>query len=323
MLAYLGFSPLTHMSVLLWKQLFFSIFMLLPAVALAAVTDSIKQAIAAAIGLFLLCVLIGMKEGIAWGPLTWILFSAMAAITVLGAITVLLAQYARRWTAFSRVVLVATAVTVPLAIRVPPWGPAYAIQSLFSKQHIDNQAVQISFDRDKTHLLEKQVPRPSFGAMVLPVRVDWPTGYGVSLNIDWASMDIDSPGTAHVNAGWETLASLQGPGCCWLTIPLALDKVNRIKGRPVHVHVSLALTLGHVDKTVVRPCHAPPSRESACLAPDEPEGYSPYPIAPWFTPVERYPRPARDLSAIQPRAHFRRSFDADLNLVDDYLASDN
>ena len=143
-----GFSAAEHLGDLLAKQLFFAALLLLPMAAMSAVTKTPGQAF---LGGLLLSMSLGvgaglvamMADGSGWGGLAWIRETVVAAIALSAAAAVIFLQYTRRRTALARGVLTGAVVLVVCVWALPPWQPAFAIQSWFSKRQIDSQAVHL------------------------------------------------------------------------------------------------------------------------------------------------------------------------------------
>ncbi len=136
-----GISPVAYLPDLLWRQLFFSVFLLLPAAALAAVTRTHGQ--------FALAVLLiaGPFAGWAWlagngqyllaaspfagwgwlsghgqyiiGGAQWIDGCAIAVVLCAGSCAILLLQYSQRRAALSRLLLALTALSCVVYLLLP------------------------------------------------------------------------------------------------------------------------------------------------------------------------------------------------------------
>lgn len=104
-LAARGISPLPYLPDLLWRQVFFLVFLVLPAVALAAVTRTQGQF---ALSLLLAASPFAALAWFDWDIPQWTEAIAVAAVLVVGTTIVLLLQYARRRASWSRAILAAT-----------------------------------------------------------------------------------------------------------------------------------------------------------------------------------------------------------------------
>lgn len=116
-----GISPVAYLPDLLWRQVFFSVFLLLPAAALAAVTRTQGQ--------FALVVLLvaGPFAGWAWlaghgqyiDGAQWVDACALAMVLCAGSCAILLLQYSQRRAALSRTLFAFTALLCIVYLLVP------------------------------------------------------------------------------------------------------------------------------------------------------------------------------------------------------------
>ena len=327
-----GFSPADHLPDLLAKQVFFAALLVLPVAALAAVTKGLGQTLLGGLLLLMLlaiaaALLAYLAPGSSWGGLAWIRASAVAAVAFGGAALVLFLQYTRRRTVLSGTVLAGTAGLVLLIWAAPPWQPAFVLQSWFSTQKIDSQAVRISFDPRHDAPLpapESNIMPPHGMRLEIPIEVaNLPPGTDVVA--DWTRVQVEGGGLKPWRAGWAANWGIrhEGSGKGWLTIFVDQDYFDRIKNASVRLRGSVDLTLiarigylaadrfGDSDVPGVGPCSMTPSGLDMCLSPlpkasltlvsgrprfqsliDRSEVYAPYPTSPWFGPLRRYAIPS-------------------------------
>lgn len=324
-----GISPAGHLTDLLAKQVFFLALLVLPVAALAAVTKGLGRTI---LGGLLLAVPLAMTAallaylapGSGWGGLAWIRASAVAAVAFGGAVVVLFLQYTRRRTALSRAVLAAAAMLVLLLWATPPWQRAFVLQSWFSTQQIDPQAVRVSFDP------RHDVPLPAPASNLTPphgTRLDIPIQVqdippGIEVAADWTQVQAEGGGLAPWRSGWAVNWGIrhEPTGKRWLIVFVDSDYFDRIKDASVRLHGSVDLTLfartsslppdrfADLDVPGIGPCSIMKLR---CLSPlprailavvsgksflyppaNRTDDYAPYPTSPWFGPLQEYSVPA-------------------------------
>jgi hypothetical protein len=295
-----GFSPGRYLGAMLVKQVFLLAWLVLPMAALATVTKNLGHAFLGALLLVLGFILGGsLLENIApdssWGGLNWILITGMAAIVLCTSTVVVLLQYTMRPAVLSRALMASGAAMLLLSAFVPPWQPAFAIQSWFSTRKIAPEAVRISFDAGGA------VTRKSPDEFRFPIRVE-NVPEDLQLHPSWVS--IESPWRSR----WSTAAEYQqtafGGKLLALKVPRA--DFDRLGNASIHIRGSLDLTLAEVfNFPTLGRC-----RDGRCFTPKPTNGFSPYPISPWFGPLERYPVNGDVPGVIAwPVAHIQRSFD--------------
>lgn len=322
-LAALGIPPLPWLPALLWRQVFFTIYFVLPVAAVAAVTRNLGQVLLAGI---LLLVTFGAGSSMSllirggsvdWGGLGWIRHCGTALVVVAGTAVALALQYSRRRTAFSRAILAGTVVLTVLVMTTPRWGGAFAIQKLFSRERIGDAAVRISFDESRTGTQPARLETASNDRagvwLEIPMRVeDVPPGAAVGTG--WTSVSLRSArGTWR--SGWLTFHALHDltVGEAWLTVYVDPDFYTASADAAVELDATANLTLSrHVRTTPVKlgptpvpeigicawstyRCYSPFQRVSIGRArgspaiPQEtsPVGpYAPFPTSAGFRPLE-------------------------------------
>jgi hypothetical protein len=259
-LAALGISPLVWLPALLWRQVFFTIIFVLPAAAVAAVTRNLGEVLLAGILLgvtlaagigFCLQIRGGYPD---WGGLGWIRDCGTALTVAAGTAVALALQYSRRKTALARAALAGTVVLTMLVLTAPPWGGAFAIQMLFSRERIRDTAVRISFDETRAGTRPMGWGRnsndPSGVRLEIPMRVD-DVPQGAMVGIDWTSVTLKSaPGTWR--SGWLTFRALHdlSHGAAWLTVYVDPDFYNASPDAAVELDGAVDLTLSRRLRTM-------------------------------------------------------------------------
>ena len=253
-----GFSPVDHLTDLLARQVFFAALLVLPVAALAAVTKGLGHTI---LGGLLLCVPLAMAAalptylapGSGWGGLAWIRVSGVATVAICGAGMVILFQYTRRRTALSRAVPSGAAVLVVLVWAAPPWQPAFVLQSWFSTQQIDSQAVRLSFDPRHDAPLPASASNPTPPSNAVPpagTRLEIPIQVasihpGMEVVADWTRVQVEGGGLKPWRSGWAANWGIrhEASGKRWLTVFIDPDYLDRIKEASIRLQGSVDLTL--------------------------------------------------------------------------------
>jgi len=253
-----GFSPLDWLYALLWRQVFFTIFFILPAAALAAVTRNLGQVLLAGILLG-----VTLSAGVSllipggytdWGGLDWIRDCGTALVVAAGATVALALQYSRRRTAVSRAVLAGTLALTMLVITAPRWGGAFAIQKLYSRERIRDTVVRVSFDPSRAGTQPRSWGSssndPSGVRLEIPVRVD-DVPRGAMVGFDWNSISIRS---AHGTwrSGWLAFQALHdlSRGAAWLTVYVDPEFYRASPDGAVELDGTLDLTLSRLVRTI-------------------------------------------------------------------------
>jgi hypothetical protein len=323
-LAALGISPLVWLPALLWRQVFFTIFFVLPVAAVAAVTRNLGQVLLAGILLFatfaagssISLLILGRSPD--WGGLGWVRDCGTALVVAAGTVVALSLQYSRRRTALARATLAGTVVLAMLVMAAPRWGGAFAIQRLVSREPIKDTAVRISFDESRVGRWPRSSPSPSNEPtrvlLEIPMRVD-DVPQGAVVGIGRTSMTLRSEhGTW--SSGRLNFQELHGlsQGTAWLTVFVDPDFYNASAEAAVDLDGTMDLTLSRHVQTItmgvgrtlvpeigiclspVLQCYSPFQQVSFGLALDKPTfpeenrwyvPYAPFPTSAEFQPLDR------------------------------------
>jgi len=286
------FSPGHYFGAMLIKQVFFLAWLLLPMAAVATVTRNLGHAfldgLVLGVAIFLSYIVLAGAGRAGWGELEWILATGVAAISLCASGAVVFVQYTRRRTALSFAISAAGAAICLLAWFVPPWQPAFTIQSWFSTRKIGPDAVRISWDSERALTRTALNVSPGGFLIHVPIRLEnLPAG----LNIDEVGELTESPWRS-IWLGLAPSAEELHRGELLLQVPRR--DYERLQNVPIHVRGSLDLTLS-----------ANEARNPDCWID---AGYAPYPISPWFGPIGKC---LDDDIAPQrvPVAYIQRSFD--------------
>jgi hypothetical protein len=249
----IGSTPNGWIAGLVWHQVFFAIFVILPAVALAAVTANLAQALGCAVVSLMVFLFAfgGSTQDYDWGGLAWIRTSAVALVLLGGIAAVVIVQYTRRRTGMARIVLAATAVFAAAVASTHRWDPAFAVQRLFARQSVSAAAVSLSVNASASGSHPAEMGGDSPGPRLdIPLRVRglppglWLGGEGVSVT-------LEAPGAVW-RSGRLPADTLQGlrDEVGWIRVPVAPDFYDRWKDTPVKLSASADLVLyQHVRDT--------------------------------------------------------------------------
>ena len=257
-----GLEPLQWLSALLWRQVFFAIFMILPAVAFAAVTANLAQVLLCVVVSFpFLAASSNLTYASDWGGLAWIRTCATALVVLGGVAAVVTLQYTRRRTGLARVVVAATLALAVAVASAPRWGPAFAVQRLFARQTVSAAAISLSIDASAigTH------PAESPGGASFPdnkTRLDIPLRVaglppGMRIGADWVSVTMETPGAVW-HSGWLASRIFRGTsdGTAWIRFGVDRDFYDRWKDTPVRLSATADLTIyQHVRDVEVCPAN--------------------------------------------------------------------
>ncbi|HUP04182.1 MAG TPA: hypothetical protein VMU19_09340 [Bryobacteraceae bacterium] len=246
-----GFSPLAWISALFWRQVFISIFFVMPAVALAALTKSIGQVIlsAGASGLALLIVMGLLAElsgdwSIDWGDLEWIK-QCGAALAAAGASAVIVFQYRRRRKALAAGMLAGVFALCMAVVFAPFWSAAPAIQRWFSREPALGEQVRLQVDESRIGKHPLNRLRGSFDQegvrLEIPLSADVPPG--TFLGGSRTSVRIEAPGRTPRSMLQVSRDFHRASDGAWLTVYVPPDVYQSIQFTPVRFSATVELVL--------------------------------------------------------------------------------
>ena len=244
-----GFSPIPHIAALLWMQCFMLLFPFIPLLALGSVTRNLVQGGVALLAVWLLvtglfifrigfdAALGGISSGL---PFSW---SPQDPLLVLFCIAVVVLQYARRKTSWSRTWL-ASGILVVLMISL---ASAYARRHGYLSPGPGQQTSGFHADLDPVKLAAPKDPpaRNEDVFIGLPL-----SATGVPSNsLGWVQ---DSRIVLEAPDGFRWVA--HGGGTNWLLRPgenrwrillmMEYDAYQRLKSAPLKAHVAIAAGIG-------------------------------------------------------------------------------
>ncbi|SPE42488.1 membrane hypothetical protein [Candidatus Sulfopaludibacter sp. SbA3] len=321
-----GISPLWYVMDLLWLQVFFSAFLLLPAAALASVTRSLGQftlgATVATIPLLIVLLVTSVSQDNPWfGGMEWVKGMELAAVLAVGCSVILLLQYSRRRALLSRLIFGMTALAL-VPVGFYPWEGAFAPSGRGT-----NLDLRLSLNRTFRPPASQRWDR-QFGIKIqLPLAVDGlPLDCELALN--YAHVNLEMPGQIH-RVYRVTLHDWSGHRENWLhgedlskdgaVLELLLDRTEYpmwreldvdLKGRLYFTVMRPTGTLATDRDTIRIPGFGVCSKsEQLCVSPQPhvtlslvsggerigivapQETFPPFPTLPLLYPLHRFPTP--------------------------------
>ena len=245
----IGISPLNWLPALFWRQIFFTIFLILPALGLAATTRSLGQAVLAAIVVYvqaysLLPIGIAMNRSIR-EDMHWFRICSVAVVILAGVLAVLLIQYSRRRTVFCRVLGAVTILTAQIVAVINFSPQAMTIQRFLAGEHLNENAIQLSFDPAIRHVNgdSNGSGEPPGLRITIPLRIDnLPAGMKLYANGTLTRIEgLDRPW----ESVWNTYPALRpsGEGQAWFMIPVESDFFQANKDATVRLHATVDFTV--------------------------------------------------------------------------------
>jgi hypothetical protein len=171
----------------------------LPAVAVAAVTEGLVSFGLAVIAMLLVILYPGSHNSMRWGPLMWIPPALIIAVLFGTAVILLLWQYSRRSTVTARVTLGVVTIICSVVLMIPPGAWAIALASRPSPY-----AESVRLEWDKQAVPSVSPAGRDFVGLKLPIRIaDLPEG--MLVQPDLAQLSIDAPDGSQWSSGWRPL----------------------------------------------------------------------------------------------------------------------
>ena len=241
-----GFSIFSQLGGLAAEQLLTASAILIPMLALAAVTTGLVQVVVVVL-IFLAGAIfrsfVFMASALP-GPADWVNTTVAATGTLLVASAVIVWQYSRRRTMIARWFGAAGLVLVLAITARIPLRMAYAIQSQITNR-IDASSVEITPVLQDTWMVRRLAARDDFMTVQPTLSV---TGIppGMILRPDALTLTFEAPG----GAVWKTTNSW--PGNTWPTMGIDRAFFDKLGNQPVHLRGSAFATLyGNERRTEV------------------------------------------------------------------------
>jgi hypothetical protein len=239
----LGIQPTDYVQALLWRQVFFTAFYILPAAALAAITRTMGKALAIALlGGAAIWVASTAYTVIARRPLAlWQTPDATAtvlraALLAVGVSAIVALQYARRKTAVASALAAAVALAL---IAAAAYGPAYGRQSPADRNETARLSLDASTDRQSGMTPGGD---PDNRTLDIPVRLDG-TPAGFALDQSYLKLRIEVPGERYtMDLPQGQLHGLRD-GHAWLSFVVYRRWLEQKGGEPAIVSGTAGLQL--------------------------------------------------------------------------------
>jgi hypothetical protein len=255
-----GFKAWSYLPGLLVRQLLLLLVWFLPFVALATVTENLKQFLLLLVMipvLYFIITFVGRLPifQLYWGHGEWIPISAMIAVVVVGTFLILRIQYLQRRTTLARGIAICA---LPLALMVPSFFPrstAYAAQLALSHRQAVPASVGLGLDlsrqggQDRNDLVTDGKP----GAVELdfPLRA---TGIPQDLDLiaDHLAVKIRTPDGNSLSTTGRSLMFSDRNGQLWMKVHVDEAAFQKLRGTRVTVRTSAYLTvLGNSRATLI------------------------------------------------------------------------
>jgi hypothetical protein len=246
-----GFKAWSYLPGLLFCQLLLLLVWFLPFVALAAVTENVKQfllLLAMIPVLYFITTFVGRLPVfyLYWFRGEWIPNSAMIVVVVVGTFLILRIQYLHRRTTLARGIAICA---VPLALMFPSFFPrptAYAAQLALTRGQAVPPSVVLGLDltrrggQDRNNLVTDGEP----GALELdfPLRA---TGIPQDLDLvaDHLAVKVRTPDGKSLSTAGRSLMFSDRHGQLWMKIHVDERAFQKLRGTRVTVRTSAYLTL--------------------------------------------------------------------------------
>ena len=251
-------------------HIFFVFIFTLPALAFAAVTSSMMEAVIGAVIAFFAgtatVIFFETFSADARSPAAgtgerWIPLCAMVAVSILAAGCVLLIQFFERRTLLARWVLGISVLAFTLSLIAFPWKTTFALQTHFARNPGSARLVAVSFDAalgryqrpsglsasDEQRLARLQA-REAPAEVFLPLQISGLPDDSV-LKADQSELILIAPGgkVAYRGIGEDLEIRAEGPGNRQQTAHLEVDipavKYPRLKEQPLRAEMNYSLTL--------------------------------------------------------------------------------
>jgi hypothetical protein len=238
------------------RQAGLALTVVLPAAALAAVTDSVVTFGLAGLGMLVLLLFPAAKgEGLArWGPLLWIPTAAVVGVLAVAAIALLLWQYSRRPTKRTRGVLGSATVFGAIVLFVPPGGWGVGIATNIAPAPPEAQTIHLELNQAESPMVvagpEDTVSFPVHLAAVPD---------GMLLVPDLVKLEADAPDGTHWRSGWRAVFYFPAAGLArwtWhgsrdaiLAFGMEHGVIGRLRAQRVTWRISAAMTVLGPERT--------------------------------------------------------------------------
>ena len=245
-----GFNAWSYLPGLLVRQLLLLLVWFLPFVALATVTENLKQFLLLLVVIpvlyFIIAVVGGLPVFLYWAHGEWIPISAMIVVVVAVTFLILRIQYLYRRTTLARGIAICA---LPLALAIPSFFPrqtAYAAQLALTHRQAAPVSVVLGLDptrqdgQDRNNLLTDREP----GAVELdfPLRA---TGIPQDLGLvaDHLAVKVRTPDGNSVSTTGRSLMFSDRNGQLWMKVHVGEALFQKLRNSRVTLKTSAYLTV--------------------------------------------------------------------------------
>jgi hypothetical protein len=248
-----GFTPARYLTGLVWMQLLWFVFLILPMTTLSTVTSGLGQTVLVLLGILLsimgLSALSSVTPDIGMQIARRIPEWFQPTILLVAFVTVILWQYARRRTLQARLLLAGTAAVVVLTSAIAP-HPTFNADAYRAPSAQQQQLAQLSFDPTKPTATSGTQIEKNKVYFQIPLLVSGIARDSVVIN-DGMLVEIEGPGGLPWNSGWFRSSLFLLPGQTHTEISFGVDKMffEQVKSSTVKLSASFALTAFQAKET--------------------------------------------------------------------------
>ena len=241
-LALQGLHPFADPEALAWRQVVMAATLIFPMTALACITVSIAKMVLTLLGLVAFIVLVSIPKigppSYLWGSLYWVQVSLGVVAIAAAALVVMVVQYRTRRTAVSRVIIGSVIILVFVGARWLPWNVGYAIQSRLVRSQIETSSVSAQFEPEGSPPAATTQAPPDSVRVSLPIRFRGVPAQTVA-KIDGMVAEFTPPeGKPSELRLWGSETDTP-----WHEMVVDRKLFERVKDQPLHLHVTILLTL--------------------------------------------------------------------------------
>jgi hypothetical protein len=248
-----GFSWTAHLSGLLWLQLLWWVFIILPVLTLATVTAGLGQFALTVLGglvTIILATALLQKVHVPGASIAGTLPAGLGGLILLAtSLGVVVWQFARRHAVESRAVIIGALALLPILVFIAPYRMiiAHRYPPAAPGQQLP---VQIAFNPAPLTSREGGHPEKNKVHILIPLLVSGVEGGTV---VDSAGMmeTIQASGGVQWNSGWHGAGLRIRPGFKNSNLDIALDKdfFERVKSTLVDLRITLAMESSHARES--------------------------------------------------------------------------
>jgi hypothetical protein len=240
---------------LAFRQACLALALVVPAAALAAVTEGLVSFALAALAIFIAIFLPVAKDiDVArWGPMGWVPPAVMFVLLSLVAMGILLWQYSRRRPLPARSALGGATVVCSALLIVPPIGAGVGIATHSLRPPPETDAIRIEENRQEP---PSTSPNKSNGyILTLPVHIAGMPA-GMRAQPEMFDLSIDAPDGTRWNSGWRTFSyalwarwNWKGPNDATVSTIVERSVFDRLRKQRAAWRISLVLTVYGRERT--------------------------------------------------------------------------